>query len=96
MSNKKEIGGSRHPDRKALVDRTYTQAQLDEAVAQEQGRWQDAIRDKVITASQIPNADSWVDGGGCDSGDPLDVSLAEIGQVINYFVDQIAEDEAVT
>ncbi len=40
-------------------------------------RWQDEIRDLVIRLSGAPP--EAVDGLGCDSGDPLDVTLAEIG-----------------
>lgn len=58
-----------------------------EEVQAEQGRWQDAIREHLVKACGIPDADSWIDGAGCDSGDPLDVSLAEISQVINHFID---------
>jgi len=66
-------------------------AEKDDAHDKELGRWQDAIRAKVCSA--IPSSDVWVDGSGCDSGDPLDLSLEEIGQVLNHFVDEIAEKE---
>lgn len=39
-------------------------------------RWQDAIRDLLL--EHVPGAD--IDGGGGDSGDPLDFTLAEISQ----------------
>jgi hypothetical protein len=48
-------------------------------------RWQDAIRDKLIDLG-VP--DHLIDGAGCDSGDPLDYTLAEVGQGVGYFVDQ--------
>lgn len=60
----------------------------EDEVEEEQGRWQDAIREHLIKTCDIPNADSWIDGSGCDSGDPLDVSLTEISQVINHFIDE--------
>jgi hypothetical protein len=49
-------------------------------------RWQDAIRDKVIEASGAP--DHVIDGAGCDSGDPLDLTLTEIGLGFNFIDDQ--------
>ena len=45
--------------------------------AEEQSRWQDAIYQRL---RQV--AGDAIDGGGCDSGDPLDVTLCEIGQAI--------------
>ena len=41
-------------------------------------RWQDAIRNEVIKQSGAPDCD--IDGGGCESGDPLDLTLTEIRQ----------------
>lgn len=41
------------------------------------GRWQDAIYD--LCCKRAPKAN--IDGAGCDSGDPLDLTLAEIGQM---------------
>ena len=40
--------------------------------------WQDAIREAVIDGSGAPP--EAIDGAGSDSGDPLDFTLAEIGQ----------------
>lgn len=57
-----------------------------EAVNNELRRWQDAIRDKMINMG-VP--DFKVDGAGCDSGDPLDFTLAEVGQGLAYFIDQL-------
>jgi hypothetical protein len=48
-------------------------------IAKEQGRWQVAIYDFLCRQSEYPEA---IDGGGCDSGDPLDFTLAEINQLI--------------
>jgi hypothetical protein len=58
----------------------------DERVDKELRRWQDAIRDKMIDMG-VP--DSLIDGAGCDSGDPLDFTLAEVGQGVGYFLDQL-------
>jgi hypothetical protein len=58
----------------------------DERVDKELRRWQDAIRDKMIGMG-VP--DHVIDGAGCDSGDPLDFTLAEVGQGVGYFVDQL-------
>lgn len=41
-------------------------------------RWQDTIRDLLCDLSG--NDGSGIDGGGCESGDPLDFTLAEIRQ----------------
>lgn len=60
----------------------------EEELDRELRRWQDAIRDKMI-AMGVP--DSRIDGAGCDSGDPLDFTLAEVGQGVGYFVDQLDE-----
>ena len=65
----------------------------DEAVDKELRRWQDAIRDKMISIG-VP--DSKIDGAGCDSGDPLDFTLAEVGQGVGYFLDQLEQLRAAT
>lgn len=39
-------------------------------------RWQDGIRDAVVRLSGAPEGN--IDGGGCESGDPLDFTLAEV------------------
>jgi hypothetical protein len=58
----------------------------DPRVDKEIRRWQDAIRDKLIDLG----APDWkIDGAGCDSGDPLDFTLAEVGQGAGYFVDKL-------
>ena len=60
----------------------------DPRVDKELRRWQDAIRDKLIDLG----APDWkIDGAGCDSGDPLDFTLTEIGQGVGYFIDQLEE-----
>lgn len=52
-----------------------------EAIEAEQSRWQQAIYKLVCetTGSDV------IDGAGCDSGDPLDLSLAEISQGMAHF-----------
>lgn len=60
-----------------LADMT---AQRDEAIANEQERWQNRI-DHVL-GIHVPNAK--IDGGGCDSGDPLDFSESELHQAFQY------------
>jgi hypothetical protein len=47
--------------------------------------WQDAIRDKVIEVSGA--SDELIDGSGCDSGDPLDLTLTEIAQGFAFLRD---------
>ncbi len=56
-------------------------------------RWQDAIRDLIC--KNTPGAD--IDGGGSDSGDPLDFTLAEISQGLSHLqneIDDLKEDRA--
>ena len=43
-------------------------------------RWQNAIY--ALLQKAVPDAN--VDGGGCDSGDPLDFTLSEISQALGY------------
>ena len=52
-------------------------------VVNEQGRWQDAIYKLLCSAVGDENR-TLIDGAGCDSGDPLDVTLQEISQAINF------------
>lgn len=57
----------------------------DPRIDKELRRWQDAIRDKLIDLG----ASDWkIDGAGCDSGDPLDFTLAEVGQGAGHFIDE--------
>jgi hypothetical protein len=60
----------------------------DPAMDAELHRWQEGIRDKIISCG-VP--DDIIDGAGCDSGDPLDFTLTEVGQGLNYFIDQLDE-----
>ena len=52
----------------------------------EQARWQEAIRGVVLDGVKDipePYRPIDIDGSGCDSGDPLDLSLAEVQQGLN-------------
>lgn len=58
------------------------EAKIATAVENEQSRWQmrfEDIRDDGF---------DWIDGGGCDSGDPLDFTHAEVWQRINFYINQ--------
>ena len=61
---------------------------LDDATTDKEiRRMQDGIRDHLI---KLGAPDNLIDGAGCDSGDPLDFTTAEITQAFNYFEDQKA------
>lgn len=60
---------------------------MSKAIDKEQARWQEAIND--LCCKLAPEAN--IDGGGCDSGDPLDFSLAEIAQAVNYHVNLLSD-----
>ena len=51
-------------------------------VEAEQARWQDAISD-LYHAAVPEKLRPTIDGSGCDSGDPLDITLEELQQVFN-------------
>ena len=51
----------------------------------EQTRWQQAIYELLKDSVDDGHL---IDGSGCDSGDPLDLTLAEITQAINMLKDQ--------
>ena len=51
--------------------------------AEEQARWQEAIRELLVRYH--PD----VDGSGCESGDPLDVTLAEINMTLIHMQNKI-------
>jgi hypothetical protein len=53
----------------------------DAEIEREQGRWQEEI---ASTLQQLAPA-AQIDGSGCDSGDPLDLSLAEIQQAFAHW-----------
>lgn len=52
----------------------------------EMTRWQDEIRRVVIECSGAPDCD--IDGGGDDSGDPLDLTLNEIRQGFRHVLEK--------
>lgn len=54
------------------------------AEATEQARWQSSIYELLLEHA----SDDVVDGKGCDSGDPLDFTLTEIGQALNHVADE--------
>jgi hypothetical protein len=58
---------------------------IEKVVDTEQARWQERI-DRILRAV-LPD----VDGSGCDSGDPLDLTACEIEIVINHLRDEIYE-----
>ena len=62
---------------------------VDDALDKEMGRWQDAIKD--LLDKNLPDPDDDVDGSGCDSGDPLDLSLSEISQALSRWQDKLHE-----
>jgi len=47
---------------------------------------QNRIREHIIKTTGI--SENACDGGGCDSGDPVDLTLAEISLGINYLIDR--------
>lgn len=53
---------------------------------EEVGRWQQAIYELCSDVCEV-------DGKGTDSGDPLDFTLAEIGQAIAHLKDALAADK---
>ena len=56
-------------------------------IEKEQGRWQHAI---YLLLHGFLGADAWrLDGSGCESGDPLDVTLAEITQALNMIEERV-------
>lgn len=67
-----------HRGSEPLVDAVRRTAnQLSELQA-EFRRWQESIRELAIAETGAP--DFFIDGGACDSGDPLDLTLTEIKQ----------------
>jgi hypothetical protein len=60
---------------------------------EELGRWQQAIYEQIQKLAPGAN----IDGGGCDSGDSLDLTLTEIAQGFNYWDNLLFETmEAVS
>lgn len=68
-----------------LAEKDRVIARQSEGLDREVCRWQDAIGD--VCQQLAPGAD--IDGSGCDSGDPLDVTLSEITQAVNWHVDAL-------
>lgn len=58
----------------------------DTTAEDEQARWQKAIYDLLCSET---NSECNIDGGGCDSGDPLDFTLAEISQALAHFKNKL-------
>lgn len=56
----------------------------DDTVETEQSRWQEAIYRLLLEVV----GDDRIDGNGCDSGDPLDFTLTEIGQALSILGDR--------
>lgn len=52
---------------------------------------QNCIRGAIIDCG-VP--DTYVDGGGCESSNPVDFTITEIDQGLGYFIDQRDEFEA--
>lgn len=84
-------------DRDELKDRrkevTALQArirELEQERDREAGRWQEEVYD--LLRKHVPHPDA-IDGGGCDSGDPLDFTLAEVSQGLDQLQAQL---QAVT
>ena len=61
---------------------------VEEKVDNEVARWQERIRD--LCCRVLPD----VDGAGCDTGDPLDLTATEISQCFNHLRDALAAKEA--
>lgn len=64
--------------------------ELNEAIEAEQARWQEAIYAECVDTSGHKH----LDGSGCDSGDPLDLTVTEVGMAIGYVIDQRDELKA--
>lgn len=81
--------GEEHTHYARFKREAASQARHDGQLEKEQGRWQDAIYKLLVKEC----GDS-IDGGGCDSGDPLDFTLSEVGQGLGILQEQIAALEA--
>jgi len=62
---------------------------FDEDYDDEIPRWQNAIRDLVEA-----QCGQQVDGSGCESGDPLDLTLTEISMAFNALKDSVLPAES--
>lgn len=72
--------------------RTPAEVEGGESVDAEQARWQGAIYNLLSTAMRCLPADAQraIDGAGCDSGDPLDVTISEIRQCLGAYQDALS------
>ena len=61
---------------------------LEYVVDAEQARWQERIAATI--AKQVPG----IDGSGCDSGDPLDLTATEVSMALGRLLDTIGEMSA--
>lgn len=81
-----------HPSDKSDFADQLIQLHKDDAIgitaSQEVGRWQEAIRNLLIKLSGASPDD--IDGSGCDSGDPLDLTLTEISQAFVHLENERA------
>jgi hypothetical protein len=71
----------------SLAQSEAERERLQEESEKEPGRWQDAIYKLLVEETN----DS-IDGGGCDSGDPLDFTISEISQAIGILKEELARE----
>ncbi|MGZ5527815.1 MAG: hypothetical protein ACXWJB_04005 [Limisphaerales bacterium] len=55
----------------------------------EQARWQERIYHELCDIAAAAELNINIDGGGCDSGDPLDFTITEIRQVTNLLLEKL-------
>ena len=84
QASMKEIGETAQ---QALIDIGNDYCDTEGQINKEVDRWMEAIRQLVIERSGAE--DFHIDGTGCDSSDPLDVTMAEIGLGFNHLQDII-------
>ena len=63
-----------------------------ERIDAEQARWQQAIYERL--RSYLGDDGNYLDGSGCDSGDPLDLTLSEINQAFAILDDRHNKTQA--
>lgn len=73
-----------NPSKDLLAGLRAGRNEIDGAIEAEQARWQEAIYAECVDTSGHKE----LDGSGCDSGDPLDLTVAEVGMAIGYVIDQ--------
>jgi len=71
------------PNQDTLSD--CIQSAIDKATERELLRWQELIRDELVNLSGTDK----IDGAGCDSGDPLDFTIAEIRQAFDKATERV-------